>query len=122
MATRLERGNSELDNERLEVPTTARISQDSCEHVLHCSGPSALPASGEDTSSPYIPSSPAETPANEKDLLDQEQMVEGDNKEIYPSAPILVTLTIALMIAIFMIGLDTNIIGESILFKVLLRP
>lgn len=66
---------------------------------------------------PNFPLSPAEASANGKGSLDPDRIVEGDIKDIYPSTPILVTLTVALMMAIFMIGLDTNIIGKFIHFK-----
>lgn len=114
MAGRLDEGSSNFDNERKETSTAGRISQDSHEHILHFSNPPALPASAENAPLADVPLSSVEASANEKGRLHQDRMTEGHNNVIYPSTPILVTLTTALMTAVFMIGLDTNIIGESI--------
>lgn len=119
MTARLNGQTPVLDNGHTKASTSDRIGQDNHEQFLHFSNPSLLPASAENTSSTEFAISPAEASANEKIFLDEEQMVEGDNLQVYPSLPVLVTLTIALMIAIFMIGLDTNIIGMSISFEVI---
>ena len=111
MVARRDRGTPGLESGCVEASTTGR---NGYEHVHHSSTPSALPASVGSASLAEVPPSPAEISANEKE--DQERMVEGDDKDLYPSIPTLVTLTIALMIAIFMIGLDTNIIGKSVHF------
>ncbi len=50
-------------------------------------------------------------PANERSV-DQQQTPDIVEEIVYPGKLLLSTLTVALMIAIFMIGLDTNIIGE----------
>lgn len=122
MAARLDQGTSESNNGRIEASTTGRISQDIHEHVFYFSNPPTLPASAECTSLADCPLSPAEASVIGKGSLDPDRIIEGDNKDIYPSTPILVTLTVALMMAIFMIGLDTNIIGEFIHFKGPLEP
>ena len=104
-------------------PIRASISRKNSQddvHVLHFNYPSAFPPLEDDASLADIPISPAEDSADEKGFHDEERMVDGDNRDAYPSTPILVTLTIALMIAIFMIGLDTNIIGELVHTQVLL--
>ena len=112
MTARLDGGTPDLGDGHVKLSTPGRIGQDSHELFLHFGTPSILPESAECTSL----ASPVEASANEKGFTDEERMVEGENKDIYPSIPILVTLTIALMIAIFMIGLDTNIIGGSLHF------
>ena len=109
MAARLDGGISDLSTGRMNASTAGRIRRNNHDQFLHLSNPPILPALAEDASL----ASPAEASADEKGFTDEERMVEGDDKNIYPSIPILVTLTVALMIAIFMIGLDTNIIGES---------
>ena len=45
------------------------------------------------------------------DAMDGRERIMDLDKEEYPSKPVLGILTIALMTAIFMVGLDTNIIG-----------
>ena len=117
MAAHLGGGTPVLKNPRVEASTPGQIGQDSYEHIIRFSYPSALPPSAECVSWADIPISPTDDFANEKRLDDEERMVEGDNKDAYPSIPILVTLTVALMIAIFMIGLDTNIIGGLPMFQ-----
>ena len=51
--------------------------------------------------------------AAEEKSVDQQQAPDMNVEIVYPGKPLLVILTVALMIAIFMIGLDTNVIGES---------
>lgn len=112
MAAHLDGGTPDLRGGHVKVLTLGRVSQDDYKKFLHFSNPSILPPFSETASL----ASPAEASANEKGFTDEERMVEGDDKNIYPSIPIFVSLTIALMIAIFMIGLDTNIIGGSLPF------
>lgn len=121
MAARLDGGTPDSRGGRLTASTVAPIGQDNDEHFLRFSTPSALPAIPDCGFLDDLPISPGEASANEKGPADEERMVEGGDEDVYPSVPILATLTTALMIAIFMIGLDTNIIGESIHFKVLLE-
>ena len=109
MAARLDGGTPDLGIGRMNAANTGRIRRNNHDQFLHFSNPPILPALAEDASL----ASPAEASADEKGFTDEERMIDGDDKNIYPSIPILVTLTVALMIAIFMIGLDTNIIGKS---------
>ena len=117
MAARLDGGTLDLSVGRMNASNAGRIRRNNHDQFLHFSNPPILPALAEDASL----ASPLEAYADEKSFTDEERMVEGDDKNNYPSIPILVTLTVALMIAIFMIGLDTNIIGESMNSSVLLR-
>ena len=110
MAARLDGGTLDLGVGRMNASNIGRIRRNNHDQFLHFSNPPILPALAEDASL----ASPAEAPADEKGFTDEERMIDGDDKTIYPSIPILVTLTVALMIAIFMIGLDTNIIGKSV--------
>lgn len=112
LAAHLDGGTPDLRGGHVKVLTSGHVGEDDYKRFLHFSNPSILPPFSETASL----ASPAEASANEKGFTDEERMVEGDDKSIYPSVPILVTLTIALMIAIFMIGLDTNIIGGSFPF------
>ena len=108
MAAHWDRRNLALDVAPTNVSTSRRNGQDNDKHFLHFSNPPILSESAEN----IFLASPVGVSVDEKVLTDEERMVEGDDKNIYPSIPVLVTLTIALMIAIFMIGLDTNIIGK----------
>ena len=117
MAARLDGGTLDLDVGRTNALNAGRIRRNNHDQFLHFSNPPILPELGEDASL----ASPVEAVADEKGFTDEERMIEGDDKNIYPSIPILVTLTVALMIAIFMIGLDTNIIGKSMNSKVFLK-
>ena len=117
MAARLDGGTPDLGVGRMNASNAGRIRRNNHDQFLHFSNPPILPALAEDASL----ASPAEAPADEKGFTDEERMIDGDDKNIYPSIPILVTLTVALMIAIFMIGLDTNIIGQSTNFAVRLK-
>ena len=114
LAARLDGRAPELYHGCVEASYSGRIGHDKSDHFLHFTTPSPLPASAESASLADAPIGLVEPSSNEKGFPDEERMVEGDHQELYPSIPILVTLTIALMIAIFMIGLDTNIIGESV--------
>ena len=113
MVARLDGGAIDLYSGRAEALTTGRASDDNYEHILHFGSPSIHRASAESASLAETPLRTIGASASEKGLVDQERLVEGGDPVTYPSIPVLVTLTIALMIAIFMIGLDTNIIGES---------
>ena len=117
MAARLDGGTPDLGIGRMNAANTGRIRRNNHDQFLHFSNPPILPALAEDASL----ASPAEASADEKGFTDEERMIDGDDKNIYPSIPILVTLTVALMIAIFMIGLDTNIIGKSMNSRVFLK-
>ena len=110
MAARLDGGTPDLDIGRMNAANTGRIRRNNHDQFLHFSNPPILQEWAEDA--PLA--SPVEIFVDEKGFTDEERMIDGDDKNIYPSIPILVTLTVALMIAIFMIGLDTNIIGKSI--------
>ena len=117
MAARLDGGTPDLAVGRMNASNAGRIRRNNHDQFLHFSNPPILPALADDASL----ASPAEASADEKVFTDEERIIDGDDKTIYPSIPILVTLTVALMIAIFMIGLDTNIIGRSLSEKKRLR-
>ena len=117
MAARLDGGTPDLGIGRINAANTGPIRRNNHDQFLHFSNPPILPELAEDASL----ASPVGTFGDEKGFTDEERMIDGDDKNIYPSIPILVTLTVALMIAIFMIGLDTNIIGKSIDSRVCLN-
>ena len=118
MAARLDGEISVSTSGPLDESTKDRISPDSYERFLQFRSFPDLPASPGSAWLVDLPLGPTDPAANDKYLEDQERMVDGDGKNIYSSIPVLVTLTIALMIAIFIIGLDTNIIDEPFLFNV----
>ena len=118
MAARWDGGTPDLGIGRVNAADTGRIRRNKHDQFLHFSNPPILQELAEDDA--YL-ASPVETFVDEKGFTDEERMIDGDDKNIYPSVPILVTLTVALMIAIFMIGLDTNIIGKSMDSRVFLK-
>ena len=58
-------------------------------------------------------------PKNElqSSAVEESASEEEDDKNDYPHGFKLVTLTVALMFATFMVALDTNVIGEDMLFS-----
>ena len=56
-------------------------------------------------------SSQTDAPTGGRSQPNKEQQSRLEDKVVYPSRPTLIVLTIALMVAVFMVALDTNIIG-----------